>query len=371
MALTPTYFLADFMTGDLYGEALPLENVSLSSSLAPGRFSADLDMRKLGELGDGYRIMDLLRNGKCTLVPVLEGTFAGTGQPLVSRELGEWWVSVVSDSPPSPIVRLSGPEFAGYAREVLLGNTWKGVLDPVVTARQMLGTLYSTSQSVAVDLQSWVSHTGAKVEVDAAVSSDDYWSAIAELQEAEGGPFEWLIRSGLVQVNGSPRRVTRTLEVGQPTMNFARPGITLELAGPGLPPATITGFSRERSEHRTGSTVYGKGAGSGVDQISTYISRAKAPGEPAKNRLVTDSTALTVPVLRRRVKQGLDALSPELQVWSASMPTDRYTPRTGEVYSWRVDPQWTRPGESGSVRCVGWSWSSGGADEYVLDLVEA
>ena len=371
MALTPTYFLADFMTGDLYGEALPLENVQLSSSLQPGQFSAQLDMRKLGALGDGYRVMDLLRNGKCTLVPVLEGLSTGTGNPPISRELGEWWVSVVADSPPSPFVQISGPEFAGYAKEVLLAQSWKGTLDPVKTAREMLAALYSTSQTVTVNLQSWVSHTDALVEVDAENLSDDYWSAISELQEAEGGPFEWLIRSGLVQVNGSPRTVTRTLEVGQPVLASNRPGITLELTAPGNSPASITGFSREASEHRTGSTVYGKGAGRGVDQIETWISRAKVPGEPAKNRLITDPTALTVPVLRRRVKQALDNLSPELQVWSASMPTDRYTPRTGEVYSWRVDPQWTRPGESGSVRCVGWSWSDSGADEYVLDLVEA
>lgn len=371
MALTPTYFLADFMTGDLYGEALPLENVSLSSSMQPGQFSAQLDMRKLGSMGDGYRVMDLLRNGKCTLVPVMEGLFTGTEGAPLSRELGEWWISVVSDEPPSPIVQISGPEFAGYAKEVLLAQAWKGTLDPVVTARQMLAALYSTSQTVTVDLQSWISHTDARVDVDSPVVSDDYWSAISELQEAEGGPFEWLIRSGLVQVNGSPRKVTRTLEVGQPTMNFARPGITLELAAPGTGPASITGFSRESSEHRSASTVYGRGAGSGSDQVYTFLSRNREVGEPAKNRLVTDATALTVPVMARRVRQAMGNLSPELQVWSASMPTDRYTPRTGEVYSWRVDPQWTRPGESGSVRCVGWSWSSGGADEYVLDLVEA
>ena len=371
MALTPTYYLANFMTGDLYGEALPLENVSLSSSMEPGRFSAQLDMRKLGELGDGYSILNLIRNGKCTLVPVLEGTFAGTGQPVISRELGEWWVTTVRDDPPSPIVQISGPEFAGYAKEVLLGATWKGTLDPVKTAREMLTTLFSTSQTVAFTPQEWISHTGARVDVDAPVVSDDYWSAISGLMEAEDGPFEWLIRSGLVQVDGSPRRVTRTLEVGQPVMGFARPDITLELAAPGSGPASITSFTRERSELRSATTVYGRGAGSGADQVYTFVSRSRASGEPAKNRLVTDSTAMSVPVLRRRVRRALANFSPDLHVWSATMPTDRYTPRTGEVYSWRVDPQWTRAGESGSVRCVGWSWTSGGADEYTLDLVEA
>ena len=371
MALTPTYYLADFMTGDLYGEALPLEAVSLSSSLEPGQFSASLDMRKLGDRGDGYRVMNLLRNGKCTLVPVLEGISPGVGNPPTARELGEWWISVVADAPPSPIVQISGPEFAGYAREVLLGDSWAGELDPVVTAREMLATLYSTSQDVTVNLQSWASSTGAKVTVDAAIRSDDYWSAISELQEAEGGEFEWIIRSGLALVGGAPRSVTRTLVVGQPVLAASRPDVTLELAAPGEGPASVTGFSREVSEHRTGSTMYGHGAGRGKDQLVTYISRAKVPGEPAKNRLITDPTALSMPVLRRRVQQALNNLTPEQGVWPASMPTDRYTPRVGELYSWRSDAQWTRPAESGQVRCVGWSWSSTGADEYVLDLVEA
>ena len=375
MALTPTYYLADFMTGDLCGEALPLENVQLSSSLQPGRFSAQLDMRKLGDLGDGHRVMNLLRNGKCTLVPVLEGISTGVGNPPTTRELGEWWVSVVADAPPSPIVQISGPEFAGYAKEVLLAGswvrTWVGVLDPVVTARDMLAALYSTSQDVAVNLQSWSSDTGAMVEVNAPPRSDDYWSAISELQEAEGGEFEWMIRSGLVQVGGAPRRVTRTLVVGQPVLAASRLDVTLELAAPGDGPASVTGFSREASEHRTGSTMYGHGAGRGADQIVTYISRGKVPGEPAKNRLITDPTALSMPVLRRRVQQALNNLTPEQVVWPATMPTDRYTPRVGELYSWRSDAQWTRPAESGQVRCVGWSWSSTGADEYVLDLVEA
>ena len=370
MVLKPTYFLADFMTGTLYGESLPLENVALSSSLQPGRFSARLDMRKVGKMGDGYRIMDLLANGKCTLVPVLEGTSTGVGKPTTSRELGEWWISVVQDDPPSPYVQLSGPEFAGYARSVILAKEWKGKLDPVVTAREMLHALFHTSQNVTVNLQSWVSQTGAKIDIDAPQLLDDYWSAIAELQKAEGGKFEWMIRAGLVQVNGSPRKITRTLEVGQPVLAASRPGVTLELTAPGEPPASITSFSQERSEHRTGSTVYGRGAGRGEDQIGTWISRAKVPGEPAKNLLITEPTALTVPVLRRRVQQALDNLSPDQQVWEATMPTNRYTPRTGEAYSWRSDAQWTRPAESRMVRCVGWSWSDSGTDEYVLQLSE-
>jgi hypothetical protein len=372
MVMTPTFFLADFQTGNILGETLPLERVSLSSSQQPGQFSATLDLRKLGALGEGYRVMDLLKNGKCTLVPVREALSTGTGNPLISRELGEWWIAEVADSPPSPFVTLSGPEFAGYAKEAQLIDDFIGTsVDPVVAMRQMLWDLYTTSQTVTVDLQSWISHTGARIEVDAPRYSTSYWDAIADMQEADGGPFEWVIRSGLVQVNGSPRRVTRTLEVGQPILSFSRPDITLELAGPGRTPASITGFSRSRSEHRTTSAVYARGAGAGQDQIGPVgVGRSRATGEPLKSRTITDPQAGSLAVLRRRAREALYRLSPELQVWPAHLPTDRYTPRTGERYSWRTDAQWSRPAESGQVRCVGWSWSSSGADEYVLQLSE-
>lgn len=374
MALTPTYYLADFMTGDLYGEALPLENVSLSSSLQPGRFSAQLDMRKLGALSDGYRVADLLMAGKCTLVPVLEGLSTGTGNPPTSRALGEWWVSVVSDAPPSPYLSLSGPEFEGYASEVLVTETWiYQSADPVVQLRRMLEELYTSSQTIRVDLQDWISHTDARIPVDIRTSTTDYWSAISEIQDSEDGPFEWRIGTSLDMVGWSPRRVVRTLEVGQPKLAVSRLGITLELAGPGEGPASLLSTAREWSEHRSASTVYGWGAGSGDDQIGgggVFTSRARVAGEPVKTRQVTDRAAMTEGQLRRRTRASLRAATPSEQVFPAAMPTDRYTPSVGEVYSWRMDPQWTRPAESGTRRCVGWSWSSSGPDVYQLDLTE-
>lgn len=374
MVLTPTYYLADIQTGNLYGEALPLTNVSLTSSLGPGQFSADLDMRKFGEPGDGYRVLDLLANGKCTLVPVLEGLSTGNGNPPTSRALGEWWISDVQDSPPDPIVSISGPEFAGYAAEVLVTDTWTyPSVDPVVLLRDMLTELYTSSQNIVVDLQSWVSHTNTKIPVDIRTSTTDYLSAITGIQDSETGPFEWMISTGLVLNGWSPTRVTRTLEVGQPRLASDRPGITLELAAPGYQPASLIGFSRDRSESRSATTVYGWGAGAGKDQIGgggVFSSRSRETGEPVKTRQVSDSTAMTVGELRRRTRAVLNASDPQNQAFSALMPTDRYTPRVGEVYSWRSDAQWTRRAETGTRRCVGWSWQSGGNDVYQLDLTE-
>ena len=370
MVLTPTYYLADFQTGDLYGEALPLEQVRLTSSLQPGFFDADLDMRKLGPLGDGYRVMDLLRNGKCTLVPILEGVTGGA-QPLTSRSLGEWWVSVITDEPPSPIVRLSGPEFAGYTKEVLLTGEWVGSQrDPIQHVRALLRELFSASQTVAADLGTWESP--ARVPIDLRKSRMTYWDAITDLQASEDVPFEWMLRTGLVLDGWSPQRVTRTLDIGQPRLARARPDIALELAAPGSV-ASLTAVGREQSQHRDATTVYGWGAGHGDDQYGgpgVFTSRSREPGEPVKTRMITDSGANSNAEVRRRTRAALERATPELQVWSARMPTDRYTPEVGEVYGFWMDDQWTRPRvESGSVRCVGWSWASG-SEEYELQLTE-
>ncbi|MFC0673557.1 hypothetical protein [Brachybacterium hainanense] len=370
MGLTPTWYVADFMTGDLI-DTFPLEGVQLESSLRPGMFSASLDLRKTGRsMGEARELLDLLKNGKGTLVPVLEGLSNGAGNPPISRELGEWWIGQVAGTYRSPIVQISGPEFSGYAREVLLAEDFKGTLDPVKTAREMLALLYSRSQTVAVDLQGWVSHTGARVEVDARKIRDTYWDHISDLQEAEGGPFEWMIRSGLVTTGWVPQRVTRTLEIGQPTLAFSRPDITLEVTGPGSQPASLLDAGWGWDERASASTVYGWGAGAGADQVGeAFASRSREPGEPVKNRLVTDPAAMTMDRLRRTTRAALRRFSPEERTFTATMPTDRYTPRTGEVYQWRSDPTWTRPGETGTVRCVGWSWSSSHPDDYTLDLV--
>lgn len=371
-----TWFLADFMSGDLV-DTVPLEDVQLTSSLEPGRFSASLDLSTMGlPMGEARALLDLLRGGRCTLVPIIEGVSTGAGNPPTSRELGEWWISDVDGTYLSPIVRLSGPEFAGYASHALLVEdflTAKGepvTRDPVVTAREMLGLLFSRSQTVAVDLQSWVSHTGATVPVDGRKLRRTYADHIADLMEAEGGPFEWVIRSGLVLDGWVPLRVTRTLEVGQPVLSLVRDDITLEVAGPGAPPASLLDASWAWSESSSASTVYGWGSGSGVKQIGeAFASRDRLTGEPVKTRLVTDPSAGTMAQLRRSTRRALARFSPDQRAFTAALPVDRYTPRTGERYQWRSDATWTRPAESGTVRCVGWSWRSSDPTNYTLDLV--
>lgn len=371
MGLDLTYYLADFQTGNLL-DTLPLESVKLESSLRPGAFAAQLDLRKTGRsMAESRALLDLMRAGKTSLVPIREGVSTGAGNPPVSRELGEWWIAKADGSYRSPVVSLSGPEFAGYASHVVLWDDFKSVAaDPVVTMRQMLWDLYTTSQTVTVDLQEWISHTSAKVEVDVRKYTTDHWSAIQDLTEAEGGPFEWVIRSGLAQDGWIPTRVTRTLEVGQPTLAFDRPDITLELSGPGRPPASLLDASWGWDEGASASIAFGIGAGHGKDQIGpVQATRSRETGEPVKSRAITDPGAMKLAPLRRSTRAALRRFSPEERTRTARMPTDRYTPRTGEVYEWRADESWTRPAESGSVRCVGWSWSSQSPDVYDLDLV--
>lgn len=376
MGMKPTYYLADIQTGVLYGQTLPLQNVRLSSTLNPGQFSATLDMRKLGALGEGHRIRELLLAGKCTLVPILEGTSRGENFPPTSTALGEWWISGVADAPPSPFLQLSGPEFEGYAKEVLVTETWiYKTEDPVTQLRRLLYALFTTSQNIDVRYRSWTTDTGGLTPIEIRTSTTDYMSAIRGIQDSEGSPFEWMIDTHLELDGWSPRRVVRTLEVGQPVLATDYPGVTLELAGPGRPVASLLSFSREASEHRSASTVYGWGAGSGDDQIGgggVFTSRARVPNEPVKTRQVVDRSAMTVAELKRRTRAALRAATPEDQAFTATFPTGWHVPGRGRVYQWRTDAQWTRPAESGTRRCVGWSWSSGqNSDVYQLDLVEA
>ena len=264
-----TYYLADFQSGDLL-DTVPLEDVRLSSSLRPGSFSASLDLRKTGRpMSEARALLNRMRYGATTLVPIREGLSTGAGNPPTSRELGEWWITRASGTYRDPVVRLGGVEFAGYTKHLLNAEPFKGAaLDPVVTARQMLDLAFTFSQNVVVDLQSWVSNTGAQVEVDVKDVTETYWDAIASLQEAEGGPFEWMIRSGLVQDGWIPTRVTRTLEVGQPVLGLNRPDITLEVAATGR--ASLVDASWGWDQENDATDIAGVGAGAGDDQVGPY-----------------------------------------------------------------------------------------------------
>lgn len=372
MALTPVYYLADFQTGDLvYRFPMGAVTVQSLSSGQPGAFSAQLDLRKLGvSMTEARSILGLMDSGTTTLVPVREGVSNGIGNAPISSELGEWWVAAVSGTIKSPIVTLSGPEFAGYLQYRQVVRTWSSEsADPVATARQMMWEAFRTDQTVAFIPQEWISHTGARVPVDARIGTTDYWAAIEAMQDDESGPFEWMIRTGLVQDGWTPKRVTRTLEVGQPVLALQRLDITLEVTAPGLTPASLLDADWSLDESRSASTMYGFGAGAGDDQIRSTIARARVAGEPVKSRRVTVRDATKAAQLRPHVRAALARATPSNHVFQAVMPTDRYTPAQGTVYSWRNDATWTRPARGGSVRCVGWSWNPG-QDTYSLDLVE-
>lgn len=380
MGIAPVYYLADIQSGALYGTKLPLESVSLDSSLAPGQFSASLDLRQYGNyegrtreqaMEDGREIVALLKYGKCTLVPVLEGLSNGATKPPTSRALGEWWISDVQGTQQSPIITIAGPEFVGYLSELLVVDDFIGTYDPVALTRSLLSLAFTFSQNIAVDLQSWVSDTGARVSTDLREVTQDYWSAIATLQDNPTGPFEWLIRAGL-QLNGwSPEKVTRTLEVGQPKFNLARPGVTLSVKAPGEYPASILDRAWSFSESRSATNINGLGAGSGHDQIGpVHEARTRQPGEPGKSRLIVDQSAMNSDQLRRSVRRALRQNTPAEQSFSASLQSDAYTPRVGEVYSWRQAASWALPAVSGEARVNGWAWSSSNPEVFDLALTE-
>lgn len=369
MVLTPTWYIADFMTGSMV-DVLPLEGVRLSSGIVPGDFSASLDLRKTGLSKQGARrLLADLSNGKRTLVPVQEGVSTGAGSPPSSRALGEWWISKIVAHYRDPIVRLSGPEFAGYTEHVLVVNDRIGDEDPVEQARFLLGDLYNTSQTVAVDRGDWTSTV--RIKMDIRTVRQTYASALNDLGSNAGAPagFEWLIGTSLTLSGWSPTKVKRKLEMAQPTIRFPRPDILLEVTAPGLPIASLADATVTRDEAESASTVYGWGFGSGDDQIgSEFTSRAREADEPVKTRLISDPGAKNPAMLKRSTTRALARFTPELRDLSARLLASRFTPRAGEVYEWRADESWTRPAENGEVRCVGWSWSTSDPEFYDLDL---
>lgn len=369
MGLKPVYYLADFMTGDMLGPTLPLEGVRLTSSLQPGRFDASLDMRKACDsFAEAKGLLDLMRAGKATLVPVLEGLWDG-GDRLTSRIMGEWWIGDIQATHSDPVVRLSGPEFAGYSKELLVTASWTGLKDPFVTVRDMIREMTRTDQTI--DVTTGTAVAGFTVEVDVQKSKVSYWDAIRSLQDGGSRSFEWWIEPSLHLDGLAPYSLGRTLRLGSPDIRFDRPDVTLELTTPGTPPASLLDMSRGWSESAVATTVYGFGAGSGETQKSAYTSRSRESGEPGKSRLVTVRDALTYDQVKRATAAALRRFTPEDKVFPVVMPTAAYTPRLCEVYGFIREPSWSMPElYQGQVRCVGWSWSSS-SDTYQLDLVDA
>src|SRR5699024_8743132 len=173
--------LADFASGNLIYR-FPMDALtpkSLTSGF-PGQFQMELDLRGLGESMRGARsVLDLMNAGTTTLVPVREGVSTGIGNPPTSVELGEWWVSKVEGTIQSPLETLSGTEFGVYIQHrQVMRNSSSQYEDPVTTARQMIREALRTDQPVIFTPHNCISHSGARVPVDARIGTVDYWNAI-------------------------------------------------------------------------------------------------------------------------------------------------------------------------------------------------
>ena len=351
-----TYLLAEFETGLVTGLRLPLEGVRLTSRLTPDSFTASLDLRRVGTMKDGQSLVERLRWGTHTLVPVLDGTV-----------LGEWWIADVDGTHRDPVIRLSGPEFAGYTGYLLNADPWKGLMDPIATAREMLRWAFTYSQNVRVDLGSWSST--ARVEVDVRHATTRYIDAIADLQENPTRPFEWVIRTALSS-DGS--RVVRTLDVGQPVLAVNQPGWSLHLTGPGKRPSSVLDQQWSYSESRSVTDVTGFGAGAGDDQIGpVWLNRKRQPGEPGKSRMVTDRSAMTRAQVERRVREALRRMTPEEKVQQVPYLVEAGIPALGDVGQWTQGESWTQRATSGRRRLTGWSWQDRTPKQMTLELVEA
>lgn len=371
MVLTPRYYLADMETGDVL-ETVRLTNVSLSSSFKPGKFSATIDLRQFGSMAAGRAFSARLRERDYTLIPANYSSEKGPNGEALSYPLGEWWVQNVQASYRGYQLRISGPEFEGYAKHVLLAQSFRGNLDPIKTVADMLRLLATTSQNMSMDLGTPTST--ARIPMDIAALTTDYFSAIKSISESEAAPFEWCFRYGFHQPSGYIERIKRILEIGRPTLSRDAGGHVLELTGPGITPATVLDSEWEFDSGNNPTTIYGFGAGSGEDQIgvnpTVFTSRPRPAGQVPKNRVITVKDALTEEVLERYTRAEMGRVDPMNLALPATVPTSRLVPSIGRSYPWLNDETWTmEASEPGArVRCVGWSWKSG-AQNYTLDLV--
>jgi hypothetical protein len=308
-----------------------------------------------------------MKGGKTTLVAVIEPE---GDEPF--RVLGEWWISVLNLTYSDPVVRLSGPEWVGYAKETITTRSWVGEEDAFRALRNLLAQIKDFDQTIQLTVG--LERAGFTIDVDIREGDSDYWTAIQSLQDGPEGQFEWRIEPSLDMVNGAPRGVLRNLRMAAPEFRVDRTDITLELVTPGKTPATLTEFTRTYSEHQAASTIYGRGGGMGASQLRASSSRSLAEGEPAKTRLITVRDAVKTSTLRRATRAALRAQRSRDRVFQVTMPTDWYMPVVGEVYSWRREPSWSKPETySFEQRCVGWAWSSprdGVRDSFTVDLVE-
>lgn len=358
---------ADFSTGDLFPQELPLELVRLGSRLGGGPFSARLDLRRMVDRDDlrgSAEIINMLQEGATSIVPIQAATDAN-GNPL-SVALGEWWLSKVVRSPGSPYLQLTGVEVPGYLDHVLMMHTLRAdSVDPIATAREQIAAAFTVAQPapIAFNPQSWVSQTGARTAVDWSAGQNMFGRVVESLRG--GDLFEWHVDTGLsLDSNGAPTRVTRTLVMGEPTIRRPREGVALEYLKNGR--GSITDFTVEGDVANRAFDFWTWGGGSGAKQLRARIQYTPPRRWPRIARTYAAPGVNKQEALNREARRAhARSYNPVYASFPATGVMDRMAgggPRIGYVHPWLVEPTLSYPTpiteEDGArVRIVEWSWT--------------
>lgn len=364
-----TFYPADFATGNLYGRALPLQDVQLSSSLDAGTFSASLDMRKVArDIDDATQVLAGLNAGTFTIVPVYEGILNGAAGA-TTRAVGEWWIYRVTVSHNDPIVRFAGIEFGGYAKYRHNTTRWvQSDYDAVVAIRDAHTQLCKDGQDIQITTNSWNARD-LRCAFDYPAGTRTYWDMVSDFV---AGRAEWRIETRLTLDDITPIRAERWLRVGVPTITIPRDDQYLEATQEGVSPASVTDTKATADVLQTPSVIHARGSGTGDGQLTATAAGGRPDGVPIVSAAMSVPEALDQQQLVREVWAAHGAMRPEQQPFTARIA--RFVPLVGEVYPWERSSSWAMPGADtgGRIRCVAWSWSqpdAGGRDEYELQLL--
>lgn len=374
------YYAADFATGDLYPQELPLRGVELSSSLEVGELSATLDLREMVDEGDyrgSWEVIKLIQAGASTIVPVRAGITAPTGD--VSIAMGEWWITRVVRSQSSPIVHIHGVELTGYLAHTLAMHNVKGTFDPMAKAAEQIGRAFTVDQPipVAVDVGSWSSSMSVQVDLDAAQQS--YLDVVQALQGER--LFEWTIATSLEMDGDVPVRVQRTVQMGAPALRIERLDVAVEATPEGVAPAAVLDVSVVSDVSTRASDLYLWGAGHGAAQLRARArmdlpSRWPRLGRSSSAVGITSAAVLNTEAWRLWFR----TYDPVFQPFTVEALMDLLPgggPRVGHVYPWikaesLAVPEAVADTADARVRVLEWSWqqpSPGARETATLKLV--
>lgn len=357
-----SFIPTDFLTGKFRTLDLPLENVTMSSSVEVGSFSADLDLRRIVNDGDwvgAKHVLDAIQPGATTIVPVRQDLTAGHYNT-VDKAMGEWMVTDVQKTHASPVVKIVGMEFTGYTRLNVVTRNWKVTgVDPVKTARELLTDLMTSGQTVAFDPNEWVSANGLKTDFEAQAGSVTYWDAIRDLAADD---FEWHVDTNVLGANGIPTGVQRWLRFGEPTIRIPRDDVALEFVTPGKRPAAGLDMTGGNPIEAHCYDLWAFGSGAGTDQVKYRLQRDLPVRFPRLSRTFVARDVLKLNQLKGETRREMRRMNPVLIHFTATASMDLLPgggPRVGHVYPFFREPSISMPtSESGGhVRVLEWEWS--------------